>query len=82
MNPYRLKKTRDSIAAQTNPFAVLDFAWAEINCLGGVTFVGDREERLRAEGYEAAISDMLNIIEQMGGQDPLARSVAGDREQE
>ena len=50
--------------------ANLDQAWEEINALGGVI---DRAVP-HDVGYDSAIGDALEIIEKLGGVDPLIRS--------
>lgn len=69
------QELRATISFQTNPFAVLDIAWAEINALDGEMFGAiDQLARERMKGYKAAIKASLDTLEQMGGQDPLTRA--------
>ena len=49
--------------------AGLDNAWHEINAKGGYVSPGD----LAGNAYNKAILDALNIIENLGGMDPLKR---------
>ena len=58
----------------------LDDAWKQINSLGGSgldrnVFDPDGRERAKVEGYNDAIGEALNIIEKLGGMDPLRRGV-------
>lgn len=48
----------------------MDIAWERINALGGYVAPGDR----RGEGVNWTVERALNIIEELGGTDPLRRS--------
>lgn len=50
--------------------AALDSAWYRINALGGTVEDGD----LHGRGYCAAVRDALNILEDVGAEDPLRRA--------
>lgn len=74
INMTRLHHLREAISVQTNPVAVLDFLWAEVNALGGPSpACADQYDRAKDEGFSEAIDAVLAVIEQLGGQDPLAR---------
>lgn len=76
-NMRRFSEIKESIGAQTNPFVVLDFVWAEINALGGAfPDCADQYDRAKDEGFSEAIDAALAVIEQLGGQDPLTRRPA------
>ena len=49
--------------------AALDEAWHLINTQGGYVSPGD----LAGNAYNKAVLDALNIIEKLGGMDPLKR---------
>ena len=52
----------------------LDAVWTAVNSLGG-TFAPTDEW---ARGYNDAIEEILNIIERLGGCDPLTRQIPED----
>lgn len=47
----------------------LDLAWERINALGGFADPDDK----RGNGVNWAVERALNIIEELGGKDPLSR---------
>lgn len=56
-------------------FELLDQAWEQINALGGTCTAAEADvrEHARHEGYSDALTEALQIIENMGGMDPCQR---------